>query len=133
MRGKRGLIMGLMPTTSRSHWVSRWPATSRALSSPSPIEARRSANCRAAARGAAQLGYRALPCDVTDDPSLDAGVRCPAGRALGAATSWVHAIGFSDKKRAGVRHVEMTTAANFTQTMLISVHSFTAVVAQPRR
>ena len=40
----------------------------------------------------------------------------------------MHAIGFSDKNELRGRYVEMTTAANFTQTMLISVYSFTAAV-----
>ena len=66
-----------------------------------------------------------LPCDVSDEASLDAVFAALAAR-WGSLDFLVHAIGFSDKNELRGSYTASTTAANFTQTMLISVYSFTA-------
>jgi enoyl-[acyl-carrier protein] reductase I len=73
-----------------------------------------------------------LPCDVTDEASLDAVFAALADR-WGRLDFLVHAIGFSDKTELRGSYTANTTAANFTQTMLISVYSFTAAVQRAER
>jgi enoyl-[acyl-carrier protein] reductase I len=66
-----------------------------------------------------------LPCEVMDDASLDA-VFASIGEDWGKLDFVVHAIAYSDKEQLKGRYVE-TTAANFSETMLVSCYSFTAV------
>ena len=73
-----------------------------------------------------------LPCDVTDEASIDA-VFATLAERWGTLDFLVHAIGFSDKNELRGSYTEMTTAANFTQTMLISVYSFTAAAQRAQR
>ncbi|WP_424932490.1 enoyl-ACP reductase FabI [Amaricoccus macauensis] len=68
-----------------------------------------------------------LPCDVTDDASMDA-VFAELSEKWGKLDFLVHAIGFSDKSELRGSYTENTTAANFGRTMQISVYSFTAAV-----
>ena len=73
-----------------------------------------------------------LPCDVTDEASLDAVFATLAAR-WGSLDFLVHAIGFSDKAELRGSYTANTTAANFTQTMLISVYSFTAAAQRAEK
>ena len=66
-----------------------------------------------------------LPCDVMDDASLDA-VFETLGERWGRLDFVVHAIAYSDKEQLKGSYVE-TTAQNFSETMLVSCYSFTAV------
>ena len=66
-----------------------------------------------------------LPCDVMDDASLDA-VFETLGERWGRLDFVVHAIAYSDKEQLKGSYVE-TTARNFSETMLVSCYSFTAV------
>jgi len=66
-----------------------------------------------------------LPCDVTDEASMDAVFEELESR-WGKLDFLVHAIAFSDKDQLGGRYVD-TTAENFNQTMAISCFSFTAL------
>ncbi len=72
-----------------------------------------------------------LPCDVTDDASMDA-VFDTLKDKWGNLDFVVHAIGFSDKNELRGRYVD-TTAANFEMTMNISVYSFTAVAQRAEK
>ena len=75
---------------------------------------------------AAELGSTmVLPCDVTDAASMDA-VFATLKEKWGRLDFLVHAIAFSDKNELAGRYVD-TTEANFSQTMLISCYSFTAL------
>jgi enoyl-[acyl-carrier protein] reductase I len=73
-----------------------------------------------------------LPCDVTDESSLDAAFETLAERWT-TLDFLVHAIGFSDKNELRGSYTANTTAANFAQTMLISVYSFTAAAQRAER
>jgi len=73
-----------------------------------------------------------LPCDVGDEASLDAVFATLASR-WGSLDFLVHAIGFSDKTELRGSYTENTTAANFAQTMLISVFSFTAAAQRAEK
>jgi enoyl-[acyl-carrier protein] reductase I len=66
-----------------------------------------------------------LPCDVTDEKSLDA-VFDTLRERWGVLDFVVHAIAFSDKEQLKGRYID-TTADNFATTLQISCYSFTAV------
>ena len=81
---------------------------------------------------AAEAGSKlVLPCDVTDRASMDA-VFAELGRQWGRLDFLVHAIAFSDKAELDGRYVD-TTEKNFTQTMLISCYSFTALAQRAEK
>ena len=65
-----------------------------------------------------------LPCDVTDEPSVE-GVFATLAKEWGSIDFLVHAVAFSDKEQLDGRYVD-TTQDNFTQTLLVSCYSFTA-------
>jgi enoyl-[acyl-carrier protein] reductase I len=66
-----------------------------------------------------------LPCDVTDESSV-AAVFDTLGRAWGSIDFLVHAVAFSDKQELDGRYVD-TSKDNFSQTLLVSCYSFTAL------
>jgi len=66
-----------------------------------------------------------LPCDVTDENSVDA-VFNSIAETWGKIDFIVHAIAYSDKDELKGQYVE-TTRSNFINTMDISVYSFTAI------
>jgi enoyl-[acyl-carrier protein] reductase I len=68
---------------------------------------------------------RVLPCDVTDDASVDA-VFEALGKAWGGIDFLVHAIGYADKQFLRGRYMDTPRAA-FLQAMDISVYSFVSV------
>jgi enoyl-[acyl-carrier protein] reductase I len=66
-----------------------------------------------------------LPCDVTDEASVEA-VFARLASAWGSIDFLVHAVAFSDKEELDGRYVD-TSKDNFVQTLLISCYSFTAL------
>jgi enoyl-[acyl-carrier protein] reductase I len=72
-----------------------------------------------------------LPCDVTDEATVDA-VFAAIDKEWGALDFLVHAVAFSDKEQLDGRYVD-TTEDNFTQTLLISCYSFTALARRAER
>ena len=72
-----------------------------------------------------------LPCDVGDMASIDATFDA-IRQKWGKLDFLVHAIGFSDKNELTGRYVD-TSPANFTNTMFISVYSFTAVAQRAEK
>jgi enoyl-[acyl-carrier protein] reductase I len=70
-------------------------------------------------------------CDVTDPATLDA-VFSAVQSAWGSLDFVLHAIAFSDKDQLVGRYVD-TTADNFTQTMLVSCYSFTAIAQRAEK
>jgi enoyl-[acyl-carrier protein] reductase I len=66
-----------------------------------------------------------LPCDVTDDASIDA-VFAELAAKWGKLDFLIHAIAYSDKEELKGKYVD-TTADNFARTMNISCYSFTAI------
>ena len=69
-----------------------------------------------------------LPCDVTDDASMDR-VFETIGETWGGLDFLVHAIAFSDKKELTGGYLN-TSAENFARTLDISCYSFTALAAR---
>ena len=72
-----------------------------------------------------------LPCDVTDEASVDS-VFMTLAREWGTLDFLVHAVAFSDKEQLDGRYVD-TTLDNFTQTLLISCYSFTALAKRAEK
>lgn len=70
-------------------------------------------------------------CDVTDPASLDA-VFDVLAKTWGTIDFVVHCVAFSDKDQLTGRYVE-TTAENFSNTLLISCYSFTAVAQRAEK
>ena len=66
-----------------------------------------------------------LPCDVTDEASVDAAFKELRLR-WGKLDFAVHAIAYSDKDELKGKYVD-TTLDNFAQTMMISCYSFTSI------
>ncbi len=66
-----------------------------------------------------------LPCDVSEDASID-DVFSELSKVWGAIDFVVHAIAYSDREELKGKYVD-TSKDNFSQTMLISCYSFTAV------
>src|SRR6188472_4550268 len=74
---------------------------------------------------AAEIGSKlVLPCDVTDEGSVEAVFKALSD-TWGSIDFLVHAVAFSDKGELDGRYVD-TSQDNFTQTLLVSCYSFTA-------
>jgi enoyl-[acyl-carrier protein] reductase I len=123
MAGKRGLIMGVANDRSIAWGIASVAAAQGAelaftyqgeplLKRVTPL---------AESVGSKML----LPCDVTDEPSLDATFDA-IKKQWGKLDFVVHAVAFSDKKELDGRYLD-TTRANFLRTMDISCYSLTAV------
>jgi enoyl-[acyl-carrier protein] reductase I len=123
MAGKRGLVMGVANDRSIAWGIARAVAAEGAsLAFTYQGEALlKRVKPLADSVGATHI----LPCDVTDEGSLDA-VFAALGEDWGAIDFVVHAIAFSDKEELKGRYVD-TTRQNFTMTLDISCYSFTAV------
>jgi enoyl-[acyl-carrier protein] reductase I len=81
---------------------------------------------------AAEIGSKlVLPCDVTDEASVEAVFKA-LGDAWGTIDFLVHAVAFSDKGELDGRYVD-TSKDNFTQTLLVSCYSFTALAKRAER
>ena len=75
---------------------------------------------------AAEIGSKlVLLCDVTDEASVEAVFKALA-ESWGTIDFLVHAVAFSDKGELDGRYVD-TSKDNFTQTLLVSCYSFTAL------
>ena len=124
MTGKRGLVMGVANDRSIAWGIARALATAGAdLAFSYQGEALR----KRVTPLAAQLGSGiVLPCDVSDDSSVDS-LFAKIARHWSQLDFLVHAIGFSDRNELRGRYVD-TSRQNFANTMDISVYSFTAVV-----
>ena len=70
-------------------------------------------------------------CDVTDESSIDA-VFATIEKLWGRLDFVVHCVAFSDKDQLTGRYVE-TTAENFTNTLLVSCYSFTAIAKRAEK
>ena len=129
MAGKRGLIMGLANDKSIAWGIARACADAGAeLAFSYQGEALK----KRVDPLAGQLGSDiVLPCDVSDEASLDALFAALKDR-WDTLDFVVHAIGFSDKNELRGRYVD-TSKDNFTMTMDISVYSFTSVMQRAEK
>lgn len=129
LAGKRGLIMGLANNRSIAWGIARAAADQGAELA---FTYQGDALKKRVEPLARELGSKVvLPCDVSDAASMDA-VFAELQRVWGKLDFFVHAIAFSDKAELDGRYVD-TTEKNFTQTMLISCYSFTALAARAEK
>lgn len=129
MSGKRGLIMGLANDKSIAWGIAKACANAGAELA---FSFQGDALKKRVEPLAAQLGSSiVLPCDVTDEASIDA-LFDALKEEWGQLDFIVHAIGFSDKSELRGRYVD-TSRANFAMSMDISVYSFTAVVQRAEK
>ena len=123
MQGKRGLIMGVANNVSIAWGIAEElhkAGAELAFTYQGDMLLKR-VQPLAASIGSDFI----LPCDVTDQASIDAAF-AEIEKKWGKLDFIVHAIAFSDKKELDGRYVD-TTRENFLRTMDISVFSFTAV------
>ena len=123
MGGKRGLIMGVANDRSIGWGIAHAAAAHGAeLAFTYQGEAlERRVKPLAASVGSSLV----LPCDVTDDESIDQAFDA-VRRAWGGIDFLVHAIAFSDKGELTGAYVN-TSRNNFLKTLDVSCYSFTAV------
>ncbi len=129
MAGRRGLIMGVANEKSIAWAIAQACAAEGAELA---FTYQGEALGRRVQPLAASLGSDiVLPCDVSDEPSLDAVFETLAQK-WGRLDFLLHAIGYSDKNELRGRYVD-TSPGNFAQTMMISVYSFTACVQRAEK
>jgi enoyl-[acyl-carrier protein] reductase I len=123
MAGKRGLIMGVANNRSIAWGIAKAVA---AQGGEVALTYQGDAIKKRVVPLADELGSSlVLPCDVTDPASMDA-VFAALKAKWGRLDFLVHAIAFADKAELDGRYVD-TSEKNFTQSMLISCYSFTAL------
>jgi enoyl-[acyl-carrier protein] reductase I len=123
MKGKRGLIMGVANNRSIAWGIAKAVA---AQGAEVALTYQGDALKKRVIPLAAELGSDVvLPCDVTDPASMDA-VFAALKDKWGQLDFLVHAIAYADKAELDGRYVD-TSEKNFTQSMLISCYSFTAL------
>ncbi len=123
MAGKRGVIMGVANDRSIAWGVAQAIA---AQGAEIAFTFQGEALERRVRPLAESIGSKhVLPCDVTDDASVDA-VFETLGREWGGIDFLVHAIGFADKQFLRGRYMDTPRNA-FLQAMDISVFSFVSV------
>jgi enoyl-[acyl-carrier protein] reductase I len=129
MQGRRGLVMGVANNRSIAWGIARACRNQGAeLALTYQGDAlRKRVEPLAAEIGAAVVGH----CDVTEPATLDA-VFAEVGRIWGGLDFLVHAIAFSDKEQLDGRYVD-TTEDNFSNTLLISCYSLTAITQRAEK
>jgi enoyl-[acyl-carrier protein] reductase I len=129
MAGKRGLVMGVANNRSIAWGISKAVASQ---GGEVALTYQGDALKKRVEPLAAELGSKVvLPCDVNDKASVDA-LFAELARVWGRLDFLVHAIAFSDKNELDGRYVD-TTETNFTQTMLVSCYSFTALAQRAEK
>src|ERR1700726_5313625 len=129
MRGKRGLIMGVANNRSIAWGIAkacRGHGAGVAFTYQGDALKKR-VEPLASEVGGLGVGH----CDVTDPATLDA-TFAVIKEKWGTLDFLVHPIAFSDKNQLDGRYVD-TTSDNFTQTMLISCYSFTAIAQRAEK
>lgn len=129
MAGKRGLVMGVANNRSIAWGIAKACA---AQGAEIALTYQGDALKKRVEPLAKELGSTIiLPCDVTDNASVDA-VFAELEAKWGKLDFLVHAIAFSDKAELDGRYVE-TSQDNFTKTMLISCYSLTSLARRAEK
>ncbi|MGL4397888.1 MAG: enoyl-ACP reductase FabI [Hyphomicrobium sp.] len=129
MAGKRGLIMGVANNRSIAWGIAKACA---AQGAEIALTYQGDALKKRVEPLSAELGSNVvLPCDVTDAASMDA-VFDALAKTWGRLDFLVHAIAFSDKNELDGRYVD-TSEKNFTQSLLISCYSLTALAQRAEK
>ena len=129
MAGKKGLIMGVANNRSIAWGIAKAAA---AQGAEIALTYQGDALKKRVGPLSAELGTQfIMPCDVTDPASMDA-VFAELQAKWGKLDFLVHAIAFSDKTELDGRYVD-TSEKNFSQTMLVSCYSLTALAARAEK
>ncbi len=129
MVGKRGLIMGVANNRSIAWGIAKACA---AQGAEIAFTYQGDALKKRVEPLAAEIGSNhVLPCDVTDTASMDT-VFATLAKDWGRLDFLVHAIAFADKNELDGRYVD-TSEKNFTQSLLISCYSFTALAQRAEK
>jgi enoyl-[acyl-carrier protein] reductase I len=123
MAGKRGLIMGVANERSIAWGVAQTVAAHGAALAFTYQGEALAKRVRPLAEGVGSDFV--VPCNVSDDGSLDA-VFAEVERRWGGLDFVLHAIAYSSKEELKGRYVD-TSPENFASTLQISCYSFTAV------
>ena len=123
MASKRGLIMGVANDRSIAWGIAKTAAANGAELAFTYQGEALEKRVRPLAESVG--GTMVLPCDVTDEASMDA-VFAEIQQTWGKLDFVVHAIAYSDKDELKGRYVE-TSRANFQRSLDISCFSFTEV------
>ncbi len=123
MAGKKGLIMGVANNRSIAWQIAQATSDQGAdLAFTFQGEALQKRVVPLAESVGSEI---VLPCDVTDDSSIDA-VFAEIKKKWGKLDFVLHGIAFSDKDELTGKYLD-TSADNFALTMQISCYSFTAI------
>ena len=129
MRGKRGMIIGVANNRSLAWGIAKACA---AQGAEVALTYQGDALKKRVEPLAKEINARVLGhCDVTDPATIDA-VFAAAKSAWDVLDFVVHAVAFSDRAQLTGRYVD-TTPDNFTNTLLISCYSFTAVAQRAEK
>jgi enoyl-[acyl-carrier protein] reductase I len=129
MQGKRGVVFGVANNRSIAWGITKAVA---AQGAEVALTYQGEAIKKRVEPLAQEVGSKlVLPCDVTDDASVDA-VFDAVGKRWGGIDFLVHAVAFSDKEELDGRYVD-TSKDNFVQTLLISCYSFTALARRAEK
>ncbi len=123
MAGKKGLIMGVANDRSLAWGIARAAAAHGAKLAFTYQGDALEKRVRPLAESV--QSELVMPCDVTDDASIDS-VFSTIGEKWGGLDFVVHAIAFSDKDELKGKYIN-TSRTNFTRTLDISCYSLTSV------
>ena len=129
MAGKRGLVMGVANNRSIAWGIAQaCHAQGAEIALTYQGDALKK---RVVPLGGSISAPLILPCDVTDEASMDA-VFAAIKEHWGGLDFLVHAIAYADKAELDGRYVD-TTEGNFTKSLLISCYSFTALAQRAEK
>jgi len=129
MAGKRGLIIGLANNRSIAWGIAK---AVHAQGAEIALTYQGDAFKKRVLPLAEELGCKiVLPCDVTDGPSVDHLFETLT-KEWGRIDFLVHAVAWADKDELDGRYVD-TTEKNFTQSLLISCYSLTALARRAEK
>jgi enoyl-[acyl-carrier protein] reductase I len=129
LAGKRGLVMGLANNRSIAWGIAK---AARDAGAELAFTYQGESLEKRVRPLALELDGKVLGhCDVSDPASLDA-IFLEIERIWGNLDFVVHCVAFSDKDQLTGRYVD-TTAENFSNTLLVSCYSFTAVAQRAEK
>ena len=129
LAGKRGLVLGVANTRSIAWGIAK---AAREAGAELAFTFQGESLEKRVRPLAQELGARVLgDCDVTDTAALNA-VFTEIERIWGNLDFVVHCVAFSDKDQLTGRYID-TTSENFSNTLLVSCYSFTAVAQRAEK
>jgi enoyl-[acyl-carrier protein] reductase I len=129
MAGKRGIVFGVANNRSIAWGITK---ACRDQGAEIALTYQGDAIKKRVEPLAAEIGSKlVLPCDVTDEASVEAVFKALSD-AWGTIDFLVHAVAFSDKQELDGRYVD-TSKDNFVQTLLVSCYSFTALAKRAEK